>query len=298
MKYLLLSVLLHVGIFSMFRLFPRLRIHTFQAIVANYYVCIITGTLFVRNTRAFEVFGSGEVWPWLGVILGFVFVNTFHLMARTAQLFSITVSSVASKISMAIPVGFALFVFELQSKHFDAWNYLGLSLSIVAIFLLSSGQPSNTRSRQSGLGLIVLPALVFLFNGTIDTVLNYANYKYLSPSDEAIFPIVAFLSAAFFGTLALGYQKVKLDRRSLVAGAILGIINYFSIFYLIRGLSEFDNDGALFFPIFNVGIIVGSTLVSVIVFGEKMKLLRILGLVTALISIIFIAYQELLSLTS
>jgi len=202
---------------------------------------------------------------------------------------------VASKISMAIPAGFALFVFNLESKTFDGWNYAGLILSLVAIVLTSVRSSDGKHHQQGGVILLLLPVSVFFFNGLIDTILNYTNHAYLTPVLEPVFPVVAFISAGTVGTIVLFIIREPLRMRNLAGGALLGVINYFSIYFLIKGLSAFDNDGALFFPIFSIGIISGAALVSVVAFKERLKRTNLIGLIIAFMAIVLIAYQELLN---
>ena len=137
MAFLILSILMNVGIFTAFRLYPRYGIDTFQAIVINYVVCVITGVIFVGNVTSFQSITFTEPWLVISLFLGGVFVVGFYLTAITTQRFSMTVSSVASKISMAIPVLFALFIFDIESKIFDVWNFLGLFMALAAIYLTS-----------------------------------------------------------------------------------------------------------------------------------------------------------------
>ncbi len=183
MAFLILSILMNVGIFTAFRLYPRYGIDTFQAIVINYVVCVITGVIFVGNVTSFQSITFTEPWLVISLFLGGVFVVGFYLTAITTQRFSMTVSSVASKISMAIPVLFALFIFDIESKIFDVWNFLGLFMALAAIYLTSFKSKTILQTKNvSGL-LFLLPVSVFLIGGAIDTTINYTNYMYLTKAE-------------------------------------------------------------------------------------------------------------------
>jgi len=283
---------MNVAIFILFRMFPVYNVDRFQAIVINYFVCVVTGVIFSGGPSAFESVSFDLPWIPYSLGLGFFFIGTFYAMALTTEYFSITVSSVASKISLAIPVLFALFIFDFGSKVFDIWNYVGLVLSIVAIILASQSQPSE---KHAGIrSYLFLPVIVFLLGGLLDTTINYVNFKHLKPEDEAIFPIFIFMTAATIGSIVLIYRRSKLKLRNLVAGFVLGLVNYFSVYYIIKTLSYFQNDGALVFPLLNMGIILGSMVLSFLFFAEKMSIRKGIAISIAIFSIYLISYQELL----
>lgn len=293
MTFLLLAIIMNAAIFVLFRLFPIYKINRFQAIVFNYIVCVVTGVVFSGGVSAFANVSMSEPWIPYSIGLGFIFIGTFYSMALTTEYFSITVSSIASKISLAIPVLFALFVFDVKSKEFDVWNYIGLSLSFVAILLAS--QKPNTKSAARSWTYLLLPGIVFLLGGLIDTTINFVNFKYLTSEREAVFPILIFFTAAVIGSVVLIIQRPKFEIRNLVAGVLLGVVNYFSVYYIIRTLSHYQNDGAVVFPLLNMGIILGSMVLSFLFFSEKLSLPKVMAVIVGLVSIYLISYQELLA---
>lgn len=293
MTFLLLAILMNIAIFVLFRIFPQLNINRFQAIVINYVVCVITG-ISLTGLSAFSSVTLQEPWIPFSVALGFIFIGTFYSMALTTEFFSITVSSVASKISLAIPVLFALFIFDIESKQFDIWNYLGLILSVVAIYLSSSSQKMSYTGKAGW--YFFLPVIVFIMGGIIDTMINFVSFKYLSPEDVSIFPVFIFMTAATIGIVALTLKKTRLTIRNIMGGIILGVVNYFSVYFIIKTLSFFQNDGAMVFPLMNMGIILGSMFISLLFFAEKLNWKKSLGIAIAFLAIYLISYQEILTL--
>lgn len=292
MLNIILCILMNLGILICFRLFKLFGIHTFQAIVINYVICVITGILFVGPSEVFNTINPADTWFWIGMALGLVFVSTFYLMAITTQKFSITVSSIASKMSLVIPVLFSLFILGVVSKSYSWLNYLGMVLTLPAI-IFGSLKPSHMKTEiRSGLEYL-MPIAVFLASGLIDSTINYTNYHFLTGKEEAIFPIITFLSAALAGILVLLIKRGNLTTKNLIGGTILGVVNYFSIYFLIRALSSFNNDGALVYPLTNVGLILISALISFSLFKERLTKLNVAGICLAIISIILISYQEL-----
>jgi len=291
---MVLTVLANVAIFMSFRSFKKFGINTFPAIITNYLVCVITGLLYTGWTKVSQQFDASAPWLYAAMGLGIIFVTTFFLMAKTTQLRGVAVATVASKMSLAIPVIFSLFIFRIGTNSLDNWNYLGIFLAFIAILMVTK----KSRQKESNLMAIKnlgLPFLLFLMGGVIDTSLNYVNLNMLDSSIEAIFPIFIF-GFAFISGITLAFIKgIKFRRKDILGGLYLGIPNYFSIFFLLKALSAYDNNGALVYPSLNIGIIILSTLAAILFFQEKLTKLNWIGIGLALIVILLLSHQEILT---
>lgn len=295
MPYLFLGVLFNVAIFLIFRGFARFGVNTLPAIVVNYFVCVITGLIFLGGFSGIAAISFQSPWLIFALLLGAIFIGTFYMMALTTQRLSVTVSSIAAKMSLAMPVVFSLFILQIDSKDFDFLNYLGIVLAFVAIYL-SSWKPRNKEVAPlpGNKLLFLLPLGVFLGSGIIDTTINYTSYRYLNAAEEAIFPLVIFAVAAVLGLILQWVRKMPTGRKELIGGIILGVPNYFSVYFIVRALAEFDNNGAFFYPLLNISIILGSSLMAVLFYKEKLLLLNRLGLALSVLAIFLLSYQEIL----
>ena len=284
---------MNTGIFAGFRIFGIYKLNIFPAIVINYITCIITGLLFIDSDNIIgRIIGSD--WKAPAFVLGAMFIITFYFMAITTQRFSISVSSIASKMSLAIPGVASIFIFNVQSKEYDIFNYIGILAAFPAIYLVSRKNKESTTDMTPSSFLKLLPLGVFLFSGIIDTMINYLNLHFLAESDQGLFLIVIFGSASIIGVLTIIIKKLKVTLTSIIGGVLLGIVNFFSVYFLLKSLSEFGNDGAIVFPLVNVGIVLLSAFVSITVFNERLQLLNKIGLLVAIIAIILISYQEII----
>lgn len=292
MTFLILCILSNVAIFLSFRSFSRFDINTFQAIVFNYIVCVLTGILF-HGLGQLSAVEFKSTWFQIALLLGVIFIITFYLMAITTQKISVTLASVASKMSLAIPVLFSLFILKTQSKPYDYINYIGIVLAIAAILLSSLKKDQEKMVKKKRLYLLALPLAVFLFGGAIDTLINYTNYKYLTAQQEAIFPILIFAAAATIGCTLLLVKRNTIELKSIIGGLYLGIPNYFSLYFIIKTLSAFNNDGAIVFPALNIGIVLLSSFFAVLIFKERLLKVNKIGILLAILAIILISYQEI-----
>ena len=293
MLFLILTILANVGIFLVFRAFAKFKVNTLPAIVVNYPVCVITGSLYTGPAYVADHIDPGASWFIFSAILAIVFVTTFFLMARTTQLRGVAVATVASKMSLAIPVVFSLFIFKIATNELDTLNYLGIALAFLAIWLVSKPQHSAQKTKMN-LKDLSLPLLVFFMGGVIDTTLNYANHYYITDAIEPVFPITTFGFAFILGFTFCLVKKIPFRKKDILAGIILGIPNYFSIYLQIKALSAFNNNGALVYPSLNIGIIIGSTLAAVLLFNEKLSRLNQIGVALAVIVIFLLSHQGIM----
>jgi drug/metabolite transporter (DMT)-like permease len=296
MVHLILCIVMTVIIFISFRSFTKFRIDTFQAIVFNYLVCVITGTVYLYlDQRLFVPTNIFNLIPY-SFIMGLAFIGTFNLMALTTQKLSITVASVSSKMSLIIPVLFSLLIFGLDTKQFDFINYAGIMFAILAVSLSSFKREQRMiTAGQRTPEKLLLPVAVFLLSGMLDTSFNYLNINVLKPGDEGLFSIIIFAVAALIGFIIIIIKKQKIRLANIIGGIYLGIPNYFSIYFLILALTAFENDGAMVFPLLNIGTILLASLISVIIFQEKLLKVNKIGIFFAICAIIMLSHQEILN---
>ena len=103
MTALLLSILSSTLIFVVFKLFSRFKVNTLQAIVVNYFVACGTGLLLYDGEIVLQKIPE---YPWFlyALALGSLFIGIFNLMAWTTQRSGLSVVSVATKMSVVVPV--------------------------------------------------------------------------------------------------------------------------------------------------------------------------------------------------
>jgi drug/metabolite transporter (DMT)-like permease len=304
--HFLAGIACSASLFLIFRGFEKFKVHTFQAIVVNYFVCVGTGMLFLGDLRLFQQIGTHTQWLPLAVLLGGLFISTFYLMGYTAQKISVSASSTASKISLIVPVLFSLWIFKTSSKIFDFVNYFGILLVLIAIGLTSVKTQKTDKTNKNELinasntsiWLLLLPFAVFAMSGAIDTLISYTSQNLLKSAWETVvFPIMLFGVAGGLGSIILAImffrKTTKFELKNLIAGVVLGIPNYFSVYFLLKSLSEFDNNGAVLFPIFNISVILLSTVLAIIFFKEKLNFFNKIGVLVAIMAIIAITYQEI-----
>ena len=284
MIYLILSILASTAIFVVFKLFERFKINTLQAIVINYIIACCCGLLSYEGTINISETSSSK-WFLGAILLGFLFISVFNLMALTAQRHGLSVASVAGKMSVIIPVVFGIHVY---AESISVQKIFGIVLALIAVYLTAIKAKSSINIRQS----LWLPFLLFLGSGVIDTSIKYLETTYVPENGIPIFSATIFGCAAIIGILILIIMKLKntfvFNVKNIFGGIILGIINYYSIFFLLRALQFEGLESSTLFTVNNVAIVMVSTLVGLFLFKESISKKNWFGISLAIISILLV----------
>jgi len=266
-----------------------------QAIVMNYFFCVISGVLFYFSTLSAYVQSVNQFpsWGYLALFLSFIFILSFALMAKTTQRLGITVATIASKLSLVIPVSFSLLLFSRGGTGFTLPNYIGLALSLVAIVLASlQSTKIKTKGKWTNGKALLLPISVFLLGGLLDTLLNWGNLTLIGPGEYPVFVTGIFILTFTWGIIWLIKKREKFQALSWIGGLMLGVPNFFSLIFLLKTLEAYDNNGALIYPLVNIGIIIGGALISITVFKDRLLTINYIGVFLALVSLILISWTN------
>ena len=280
---LFLSILFSTSIFVIFKYFNIYKVNTLQAIVINYLVAFILGML---DADAFSKLPTVISQPWFvgALCLGFLFVSVFFVMATTSQKNGVSVASVAGKMSVVVPIAFGVILYNESL----AWlKVLGIVLALIAVYLSSVKEKDTLVTKSS----LLFPILLFLGSGVIDTLLKFIEKNYVS--DIAFFSGTLFGIAFVFGTLILAYKRIvykeTIALKSVIAGIALGVPNYFSIIFLMKAFKIESLESSTLFTINNIGVVVVSTIVGLILFKEHFSVKNKIGIGLAILGIVLVA---------
>lgn len=284
---LVLSIIASTFIFVLFRLFARYSINTLQAIVVNYFVACTCGIIGYQNSIEISAIPKYD-WFYYTVALGALFIIVFNLMATTTQRSGLSVVSVATKMALVIPIGFGLWYYQEPLGPFKA---IGIILALAAVYLVSVKNRSGVILQNRNL---MFPVLVFFGSGLIDTSLNFLQNDFIK--DKSLIPLFSstiFMTAGVIGIMVLVVQKIKgvlfLEYKNIIAGVVLGIPNYFSIYFLVKALRSNLLNSSGIFTINNVAIVIISTLLGIVFFKEQLSLKNWIGIILAVISIALVS---------
>ncbi len=283
--YLITGIFCSSFLFTAFKLFEKYRVDSFKAIVFNYITAFLLAYM-MSNGTVVSALVVAE-WRWLALLLGLIFIVSFNIMARSSQEAGVAISSVANKMSFVGPILFGIF---FLGEHYSILQNIGVVLAIVAV-ILSSGLGSTKLESTK----LKLPILLFFAGLAIDIILHIGETQYIKEGENLLFTGSTFGIAAMLGVIYLIFLSVKEKStpklRDIIGGILLGIPNFFSIFFFLSALEESEKagwDSSKLFPMANLGIIVVNALVGYFIFKEKLNKINYIGIVLALISIALI----------
>jgi len=287
MVFLIFSILSSAAIYVIFKYIDRLKIATFDVIIINYITAAILG-YFLSDTQA-NIFPIHQnQWFPYAVLIGILFILMFVVIAKSSQIVGIAITSVSNKMSMIIPITFSIIIDPLdQLTNLKA---IGIILAIIAVFL----SVYRKRKIEFDPRNIYLPLILFLGMGIVDSIVKYAQQYYVNDNVLPLFTVILFIMAAISGLITKLLRKTPfkalINPRILIWGALLGISNYGSIYFVIRALNYKDTignniGGSVVFGINNLGVIALSVLIGLLFFKEKILKINWIGIIISLIAI-------------
>jgi drug/metabolite transporter (DMT)-like permease len=292
MIYLLGSIVLTSYLTLSFKYCEQHGVSIFQAIVFNYITCVITGSIV---NGAFPIDGNTIQTPWFkwACLMGLMFISIFNVVGLTAQKMSVAVASVANKLSLIIPVVLSVYLYQ---ESVTGWKLVGVVLALLAVALTcypeKQGGESDKKPVQKW--AYFLPVILFFGSGLLDALINHVQQTYVTDENYNAYLISGFFSAACIGSSLLLFQystkRLQFAWKHLIAGVLIGIPNYFSIWCLVRFLKNSPWESSASFPVNNMGIVLFSSVVAWLLFKERLSKINWLGVALSLLAIYLIAF--------
>jgi len=288
MLNIILCIVCTGGVFLTFRAFEAWGVNRYNAIVINYGIAASLGWTLSGGIPAMQ---SAYEMPWFitTAIMGAGFLFLFNLMARCTAKLGVAVASIASKISLVIPV--AIFLIIDPKDILTGIKALALALALIAIVLSFRGEDSKHLGHSKW--AFLLPIIIFLGSGAIDFVFAWFSNPVHIPTIEHA---MAFTSVPFTVAFVLGiivwfikYQTsttlILPTKQDLYAGVFLGLVNFGSLLFLLGAYSTPGVDKSILIPGVNIGVVLFSTLAAIAIYKDKPNLRTWLGLVIGCVSI-------------
>lgn len=283
MLYLLLAILTSTLIVVTFKIFPKYKIHTLTAITVNYLIATSIGWITsYQQELTFEIATKSE-WLYFAFIVGITLILVFNVFAMSSQRVGVAITAVSSKMSVIIPVLIGYFIYN---ESINIQKIIGIIIIFPAFYLIFKKKEKVDFKKI----LLILPILLFIGNGSNDSLLKHVQKLYIN-NDFELFLAVAFFTSFIIGLIILFINylagKFKLNIKSILAGLLLGGLNYSSTLFFMKALPHFES--SVFFPIFNISIVVSSALIGRLIFKEKLSTINLIGFLIAICAITLIA---------
>ena len=292
MIFLALSILSSTLILVAFKLIGRYKVHTFSAIIVTYLTACLAG-FFLRSSNPFTISFFSEKWFPIAILIGIMFIIMFYVIGKSTQNAGVAVTTVAVKMSVIAPIAFSI--------YYDANDSLtpiklaGIILAVISVFLTVY----KKNDKKLDLKKILLPAFLFIGMGIVDSFVKFAQSTYISSELTPTFSSLTFSVSLLVGILILPFNrsaaKSLISVKSWILGALLGLFNFGSMYFLILALNHVDIStgqqamGSVIFGINNIGIVGFSVLIGFSFFNERPTRINWAGIILSLFAIFILS---------
>ncbi len=283
MIYLLLAILCLTSFIITLKLFDKFKINNLQAISINYVVA--AGYGFIMEYGNFTLLSIPlKSWFPFAIVIAFSLIIGLYLFALTTQYAGIAIAAISGRMAIVIPILLGFLVFN---DKLTTLKVIGIVLALFAFFL--------TFLKKGGLKITTkyyyLPFFLFLASGFNVSAMKFAQHYFIN--DE----FVLFLATAFSIALVLGIiaqlvwrskENFRFRAKNIVGGVILGLLNWWTLLFFLKGLSVFDI--TFFVPIYYAGVIALSSLIAYFVFKEHLRPVNWVGIGLAIFAILLLVW--------
>jgi len=285
MGYLALSIAASTTIYVVFKLVAKYRLNMAVVISINYLTASIVGFSLMPVQASLQTIAQAPWFP-IAALIGVLFVAMFYLIGKSTQLAGVSITALATRMSMVIPIAASIALF---GETFNGAKAFKLLFALGALALAIYSKPE----KQKSLGALLLPFVLFFGSGATDTLVKAAQARYVPDEQLALFSTVlfgtSFLASLFF--LALNFRTIKKPiaiTKTLGTGLILGIANFGTLFGFVSALNHSKLESSSVFGINNIAIVSLSILIGSLVFKEKISRLNQIGAVLCIAAIAFL----------
>lgn len=292
MIFLFLSILSSSLIFVLFKQIERYRVINFSAIIVNYFVACIAG-FFLSDSNPYSTQIFTQKWFSIALVVGVMFIVMFYAIAKSTQKAGVAVTTVAVKMSVVFPIAFSI-LYDADDM-LSTLKLVGILLALIAVYLTVYQKSNKSFDPRT----ILLPSFLFIGMGIVDSFVKYAQSEFISDDLAPTFSAVVFANSLIVGLLILPFNKPAIKSiiklRTWVLGALLGLANFGSIYFLILALNHINIDtglqaaGSVVFGINNIGIVALSVIIGFVVYKERPLNLNWVGIALSGVAIVVLA---------
>jgi len=246
-------------------------------LAGNYLVAaIISLVLFLIDESATVSFNA----TIFGLFLGLFFVGAFFSFAKAVSISGTALATVSSRLSVIVPIVLSIIFYN---EIPGLLRYIGFGFTLVTILLFYMSIRNGDNS-QRGRHLFYL-ILVLLGVGIADFGMKIFEMSW-KQSDKSFFLFILFFTAFLFSFAIIIIKGIKFEKETFIRGAVVGVPNMFSSFFLISALTQLP--AIMVYPVTNIGIIILTTILANIFWKERLNRFGLLSLLAGIVAIVLL----------
>lgn len=305
MIYLIIAIVCGSLFSVLFKIYQRHGINVPQTIFFNY----VTGAVVAWTSIALDIHNGGQAVSdfrlpisslLLSALMGFLFSTGFMVMDRSTFRCGVALTTAAARASLILSV---VFSWLILSQPAPPWIPVVLVLAAMLMIILPNEQQKHDwvanrsasdeiRNRKAALALFG----VFLFYGISDFMLKFVQHNTtlgINYDTSLVNNRLSALTGMIFVTASLisfvtcivrgSFRKHRIGWKAIGGGVLLGFANLSCTSCILKALDSMST--GLFYPLYNIGIVIISTVIGICFFKEKIKPVQIIGLIVAVAAI-------------
>ncbi len=297
MLYLMLAIACNLAIAMILKYAGRQGMDRVAMLAANYAIAVVLALLFltVGGAPAGRTLHLDPGLVALGVFAGALFIENFFIYAYATHVAGMSLAIAVMRVAVVIPFMASWWIWgETPTPTQGA----GLLLATIAFFLIArpgrETDGAHPESREKGrhrariFGVLLL---LFLGSGLVDVSLKTFDEVYASENSRALFLLMLFGVALIIGVGFVVRARLRTGRRpsprTLRWGALLGLANYGSAAFFLRAIRELS--GPFVFPVNHISLVIGGAVLGVLVWGERLARLNVIGLALAAAALVLLS---------
>jgi drug/metabolite transporter (DMT)-like permease len=277
---LILAVLSSSAIALLWKIAESKKYSTYRIIQFNYLSATLLSLFFFRH-QIVQWKGNLPSITLLAFIFGLLFVGSFFLYATNIANNGAILASSVAKMGILLPVFLSFLIFREPLSHRQS---LGLILGCMSLILyFGYSALFSTKSTRVNRSALLLLFFLFISQGLAE-MSGKLFETFFDPSLRSLYLGLLFFVSFLVTSYYIVIKKVTIKgNKEIKFGLLLGIPNFFSSYFLIDAFTTLKS--AIVFTLFGIGTILTVSLVSIILFKEKITKLQILFLFAIFITI-------------
>ncbi|MFO8099849.1 MAG: hypothetical protein R6T83_09555 [Salinibacter sp.] len=311
MLNLAFAVLCSVGIGMIFKHAGRLQLDRTALLTVNYAVAVAVGGVLVGvGGRSVDV--GLELSPALlalSVGTGALLIAGFFILAVATDEAGMSLATGVMRVSVVIPFLASWWIWDEVPSVAQGF---GMVLAAAAFFLIAQKErrpdPAPVRAAAGPGGeegsvepgassappidwrAFAVLALTFCSGGAVDLSMKTFEEGFGDTNSRVLFLMGAFGVAFLIGAVIVGQRALRYGRwpegRTVKWGAVLGVINYGSLEFLLRAVEVLP--GTVVFPANNIAIMVLAAAVGVFFWNEHLSRANRIGIALAVAALVLL----------
>jgi len=286
MYFIILSILSLAGIFVLFKLAEKNNLSVINVIVINYLIASIIGFIQSGNSP-FTMLEKN--WLPMATLIGIFFFVFFVVIGWSTKLVGLSITTVAAKMSVVIPIIFSIIYYN---ENINTLKIAGIFAAVTGVILTVYKPTDTNNTKKISINEILVPILLFIGMGISDSMVKYTQNAYLQNESPALFNaslfFISFTGSLIYASITKQIHKIQ-NNKVILTGTILGILNFYGIYFFIKALGSGIFDSSVIFGINNVGIVSLSVITGLFLFKEKLFKINKIGIAISIFAIFLLS---------